>query len=162
MNFLSSLGNVKDKLFKSNKQLIFIFILLAIFIGLAIYVYNNYIAGMLDPNYVENNEFIDTTAKTYTEVYFFHTNWCPHCKKAKPIWNQLKDKYDGKIMHDSVLTFKIVNGDDEEDFINDFESRYKKEIDGYPTILLVKNDKVLEYDGKPNYESLSKFVEISL
>ena len=47
-------------------------------------------------------------------------------------------------------------------FINDFESKYKKEIDGYPTILLVKNDKVLEYDGKPNYESLSKFVEISL
>ena len=110
MNFLSSLGNVKDKLFKSNKQLIFIFILLAIFIGLAIYVYNNYIAGMLDPNYVENNEFVDTNTKTFTEVYFFHTNWCPHCKKAKPIWNQLKDKYDGKIIHDSVLTFKIVNG----------------------------------------------------
>ena len=41
MNLLSTLGNVKDKLFKSNKQLIFIFILLAIFIGLAIYVYNN-------------------------------------------------------------------------------------------------------------------------
>ena len=56
---------------------------------------------MLDPNYVENNEFIDTNAKTYTEVYFFHTNWCPHCKKAKPVWNNVKEEYDQKVINNT-------------------------------------------------------------
>jgi thiol-disulfide isomerase/thioredoxin len=155
------LETITQKFRGDNKKLIMIFILLVIFIGLAIYVYNTYISTMVDPNYVENNEFLSKDAKQYTELYFFHTTWCPHCKKAMPIWEKIKGKYNNKVMNDSVLIFKDVNGDEEE-YIDDFEKKYKTEIDGYPTILMVQKDKILEYDGKPNYTSLSKFVETKL
>jgi thiol-disulfide isomerase/thioredoxin len=27
-------------------------------------------------------------------IYFFHADWCPHCKKALPIWQEFVSKYD--------------------------------------------------------------------
>ena len=36
------------------------------------------------------------------EVMYFYTNWCPHCKNAKPEWDQFK-KIDFKLIYKSMF-----------------------------------------------------------
>ena len=38
----------------------------------------------------------------------------------------------------------------------------KYNVDGYPTIKMVKNKKVIDYDAKPELPSLNKFLKSSL
>ena len=44
-----------------------------------------------------------------------------------------------------------------ENFENNFLNG--KKIDGFPSIYMVKNDQVIEYEAKPNTEILKKFIE---
>ena len=37
-----------------------------------------------------------------------------------------------------------------------------KKIDGYPTIILIKGDQVVEFDAKPNEKSLTEFINTTL
>ena len=41
------------------------------------------------PN-LEHNEQMGINNQT-VEILFFYADWCPHCKKAKPHWNNLKN-----------------------------------------------------------------------
>ena len=38
----------------------------------------------------------------------------------------------------------------------------KYKIDGYPTIKMLKDGQIIEYDAKPTIENLTKFVESTL
>ena len=112
-----------------------------------------YVIPKLDSKYVENKEFVttdnDEIDNEHTpDMYFFYTSWCPHCKTAFPIWNKLKEKYNN-------INFIEVDCDE------DTQTADKFKIEGYPTIKLVKNNKIIEYDAKPELETLIKFIQSS-
>lgn len=88
-------------------------------------------------------------------VYLFKVDWCPHCKTAKPIFEQVKNDYDGKSMNGRTVHFVIVDCEKEPDTAD----KYK--VEGYPTIKMVSGGKVYEYDAKPDYDHIVQFIETS-
>ena len=96
------------------------------------------------------------------DFYLFYTEWCPHSKKSKPIIDKVKRLYDGKPINGIIVHFHEVNGEKEEDKMNEFEKRHNVSIDGYPTIYLVKGDQVIEYDANPTQDSVTEFLNTAL
>ncbi len=66
----SMMDNVKNTVIQavSNKKFIMIIVLLALFIGLAFWVYTTYVAPKLNPEYKDNKEFIDPTGTYFVTV----------------------------------------------------------------------------------------------
>lgn len=131
------------------------------FIAIAVYIFQEYLSPAMNPEYVENNEFIssDTENKNYVDLYLFRANWCPYSKKVVPIWNELKDKYDNKKMNNYTIVFKNIEEKQDQELLADFEKKYSKEIDGFPSIILIKDTQVIEFEAKPTYENLEQFLE---
>ena len=65
------------------------------------------------------------------------------------LWAELEDFYKQNPIEN--VDFKIIqiNGETQEEELTNFEKQYDIEIEGYPSIYLVKNDKVIEYNAKP-------------
>ena len=156
MDYLNKAKTVASGLLQ-NKKFLFILVAVLVFIGLAYYVYVYHISPKLNPAYVPNNEFVQEDGASETaELYLFYTEWCPHCKKAKPIWQKLKEEYDQKQVNGITVYFREVDCDKDE------ETAEKFGIEGYPTIKLIKGNQIIEYDAKPDYETLVEFLNTSL
>jgi thiol-disulfide isomerase/thioredoxin len=146
----------------SSKKFLIIIILIALFLGAAVYVYNKYIAPRLNPTFVSNREFTQQETVESAELYFMFAEWCPYSKKVLPIWDKLKEKYNRKKVKDFAVEFKEYDGDKNEKEINEFSTRFNKKIDGYPTIILIKHNEVIEFDADPTEENLVAFIERTL
>lgn len=87
-------------------------------------------------------------------IRMFKVDWCPHCKKALPEFQAVQDQYDGKVVNGHKLSLVVVDGEDpaNESMVNDFK------IQGYPTVVLTKNGKNIEYDAKVDQPTLQKFI----
>ena len=110
-----------------------------------------------------NMEFIDSTegiTGKEAEIMLFYVDWCPHCKTAKPEWEQVKAEYDGKNVNGYIITFTEINCTNETAEVEKMVNSYK--IDGYPTIKLLKDGTVIEYDAKPTKETLTQFLNTVL
>ncbi len=141
----------------SNKKLIVILFVVALFIGIAIYIYKTHIQSKIQPEYVENKEFVSgDTVQKEAEFYFFFTEWCPHCKQAKPIIQQLESDYQNQTINNTKIIFRNIDCDKDEKTADDFN------VEGYPTIKLLTNGQVIEYDAKPDYDNLVEFLKSSL
>jgi len=147
----------------TNKKFLVVLFLSAVFIAIALYVYNYYISPKLDPSFVPNKEFVkkaDVIKKA--DFYFFYTEWCPHSKKSKPIIDKVKRAYDGKPINGITVHFHEINGESAEPEMNEFEKKHNVSINGYPTIYLVKGDQVIEYDANPTRDSITEFLNTAL
>jgi len=125
-------------------------------------------AAVKKPSYVANKEFTKLGGDEVNgngngngngnsksvDVYFFHTSWCPHCKTAEPIWNNLKTEKPTV----KGITINYIEVDCE----TDAATAEKFSVDGYPTIKLVTGNSVIEYDAKPELETLKRFIETSV
>ena len=153
----NGMSAVKGILF--NKKFIIILVVTAIFIAVAFWVYTTYIAPSIDPEYVPNREFTDETSSN-AELFMFSVDWCPYSKAAKPVWKKLTDKYNGKEINGVSLEVKEIDGDKQAKELENFESKYLngKKIEGYPSIYMVKDDKVVEYEAKPKMDTLIEFI----
>lgn len=143
----------------SYKNFMIIFVVVVIFLVAAIYTYRRYVSPNLNKNYVANSEFLPEGPENLNnsaELYFFYTTWCPHCKKSMPVWQNLKSELDGKTMKGVMLSFIEVDCD------KDAALAEKYNVQGYPTIKLVKGNQVIEYDAKPEKDTLMEFLQTSL
>lgn len=143
-----------------NYKLIIILLIVALFIGAAIYVFKMFVEPRLNKNFVENREF-DTTIQSsndqnIADVYMFKVDWCPHCKTALPIWEEFSSEYQDKTIKNYKLNFILVDGE------SDPETTDKFNVEAYPTIKLVKENQIIEYDAKPNRDTLLEFLNSTL
>jgi thiol-disulfide isomerase/thioredoxin len=131
------------------------------FVIIGIFYYYYYVAPSLKPKYHPNSEQVpkDTGGKT-AELLFFYADWCPHCKAAKPIWNDIKSEYENKTINGYTVVFTDVDCSEETTEVEKLMNQYN--IEGYPTIKLVKDGQVIEYDAKPSKETLTKFLNTVL
>ena len=67
-NITGTMDKVKGLLF--NKKFLIIMVIVVIFLAVAFYVYNTYVAPKINPDFVPNREFDDGDAKDAT-LYFF-------------------------------------------------------------------------------------------
>ena len=74
--------------------------------------------------------------------------------------------YDFKIVNRPVkkyaVTFIEYDGDKQEVDIEEFSKLYNKKIEGYPTIILVKDNEVIEFEAEPTLENLNEFIQSTL
>jgi thiol-disulfide isomerase/thioredoxin len=144
----------------SNKTFILVLFVAAGLLAAAYYIYVTYVTPKLDPEYVANKEFVQAGGAEYgtAQVILFTASWCPLSKKAMPVWNKIKDKYNGKTINNYLLDFKEIDGSDSESATVSQElDNYK--VDGFPTIKMLKGNELVDFDANPTEESLERFMK---
>ena len=129
---------------------------------IAILYYFYYVAPSLTAQYKPNNERIPNGSipSNKAELLFFFADWCPHCKSAKPIWNELKSEYENWIVNGYQIIFTEIDCSEETTEVEKMMNQFN--VEGYPTIKLLKDGQVIEYDAKPSKDTLTKFLNTVL
>lgn len=86
-------------------------------------------------------------SKEKDEVLLFKAEWCGHCKKFKPVWNELKEMYKNKYV------FNTYDSDEDKDKMKQWG------VSGFPTIIFKRGDDAIEYSGDRSIGSIVKFLE---
>jgi thiol-disulfide isomerase/thioredoxin len=89
------------------------------------------------------------------EIMLFSVDWCPHCKVARPEWNKVAEST--KMVKGRKIIFTDINCTDETPEVTKLIKKYN--IEGYPTIKLLKDGKVFDFDAKPTANHLTQFLE---
>jgi thiol-disulfide isomerase/thioredoxin len=142
---------------KSNWMMIVAIILLGV---LGYYMYNNFFTNSTlysaNRENLENNENSNKTAN----LMLFYVDWCPHCKTAKPEWENLKSQYEGKNINGYTVVFTEYNCTTESAETEELMNKYN--IEGYPTVKLLKDNQIIEYDAKPTKSTMEQFLHTVL
>lgn len=152
----------------SNKKFLIILVIIAFFICASIYVYYHYVKPKItnlpvNQEYIQNDMESSLNGPTNNSqnisgatFYFFTASWCPHSKKASPIWEELKEKYNDQIINSHKIVFETIDCEEDPGKADEFN------ISGYPTFKLILNNQVIEYDAKPNLETFEQFLHSTL
>jgi len=81
-------------------------------------------------------------------VVFYHASWCGFCKLFKPEF----EKFENKIKNNGI-NVKI-----EQIECNEETKKECSFLNGYPTVLFIKNNKIIPYDGERKAKELYNFV----
>lgn len=101
---------------------------------------------------VSSESFVNNEA----ELMFFYADWCPHCKTAKPIWEEIKEENENNLINGHKIQFTEINCTTETPEVEDLMNKFN--IESFPTIKLIKDGEIIEYDAKPNKETINKFL----
>jgi thiol-disulfide isomerase/thioredoxin len=157
-NYMSKLKNFTSSI---SIKTIVILLSILIFIGACIYIYNSKFKSKVSTSYSANNEHTNENNKTsQAELLLFYADWCPHCKTAKPIWEELKTEYEVKTINGYTILFTDVNCTTESPEVEKLMNTYK--VEGFPTIKLLKDGQVIEYDAKVTKSTLEQFLNTVL
>lgn len=133
-------------------------IILIIFIIAGYYAYNKFYVKVEETKELGYSDVANAnTKKIEVIIYFFHVDWCPHCKTALPEWEKFKNEYHNKEIGKYVIKCIPVNCTDETSEITGLINDYN--IEGYPTIKMLKEKNKIEFDSKITYNTLEQFVE---
>ena len=102
----------------------------------------------------------DSSPTKHAELFFFYVDWCPHCKTAKPIWEELKTDPDVQNVNGYAIKFTDINCTNETADVVSKMDEFK--IEGYPTIKLKRDGQIIEYDAKPSKATLVQFLQAAL
>jgi thiol-disulfide isomerase/thioredoxin len=158
----SVFSRIKSAGSKLNTTTIVIMVAVILFSILAGFYYFYYVAPNMNAKYHPNSEQvpIDYASGNNAELLFFYADWCPHCKTAKPIWNELKSEYQNKTINGYTIVFTEINCSEETAEVDKMMNKYN--VEGYPTIKLLKDGQVIEYDAKPSKDTLTQFLNTVL
>ena len=157
----SRIKSAGSNLNSSTVIIIGVVILFAIIAG---FYYYYYMLPEMKAKYQPNSEQVKEGSGngngSTAELLFFYADWCPHCKTAKPIWNDLKAEYENKTINGYKVVFTDVNCSEETAEVEKMMNQYN--VEGYPTIKLLKDGQIIEYDAKPSKETLTQFLNTVL
>jgi len=143
---------------------IIIIVAIILFSVISLVYYFYYVAPNMKPKYSHNSEENNNqgggSQGKSAELLFFFADWCPHCKAAKPIWNELKTEYQNKTINGYSIVFTEIDCSNETTEVDQMMNKYN--VEGYPTIKLLKDGQVVEYDAKPSKATLTQFLNTVL
>jgi len=154
---LFSLSNIKFSTSNMNLWILFIIIL---FGSLSAIYYYYFVYPNLRNKYKANREIdaLDSSNQNTAEFMFYYANWCPYCVKAKPIWEEFKNENEGKTVNGYKLLFIEVDCSDQESAeTNRMMDKYK--IEGFPTIKLIKDGQIIDFDANVTMDNLNQFLD---
>jgi thiol-disulfide isomerase/thioredoxin len=158
---MSSIKNIFFNFINPRKKIIWIVILFIFFILVANYSYKRfYLPWLSSKRYSDVTNTDPTSTKNGGDVtiYFFSADWCPHCKTALPEWQNFAHNYNGKEVNGYMITCININCTDDKDVkVISYIQKYK--IEGYPTIKMVKENKIIDFDAKVTNTALESFVK---
>ena len=150
---------IYNKYIKRYENIVIIFIVLIIFIIAGYYGYKQFYAKTADAKIKKFKDVSNAnTREPNAELFFFYVDWCPHCKTAKPIWIEFKEKYNNQVINNYTIKCNDVDCSDES-VATTAETIKRFKIEGYPTVKMMIKDKQYEFDAKISLNSLKQFVE---
>lgn len=154
---MANILDVISKIIRPYYYHILIFIVFIIFIVVGYYGYKqikshqkNKLSDVANANR-RNQEAI---------VYFFHVDWCPHCKKALPEWKSFVSSNDGTLVNGYKIKCIDVDCTNETSDVTDYINKYK--IDSYPTVKLVHGTTIIDFETRISKHTLETFVNTML
>jgi thiol-disulfide isomerase/thioredoxin len=95
----------------------------------------------------------DNNREGDAELIFFFADWCPHCNRAKPEWDNFKNSFNNKKVGLFNLTCTDVDcSEGNSPLIQEYS------IDGYPTVILKKDGERIDYDASISEDNLQQFI----
>ena len=82
-------------------------------------------------------------------LYFFFADWCPHCTKFKPEWEELKNQNLGVQMEEVDCT----------DNKNVPALAKEYNVSGFPTLILVNGNENHKYSGNRSASDIASFIK---
>lgn len=139
-----------------NWKTIAIIIAILLLIIVSYYTYKHY--SNTKTSFKANRENVpkDQNSNKTATLMLFYVDWCPHCKTAKPDWEELRSEYENKTINGYRIIFTEINCTNESEEVEKLMNKYK--IEGYPTIKLLKDGQIIEYDAKPSKDTLIQFL----
>jgi len=154
---MANLIEVVTKLIRPYYYYVIVTLITIIFVIVAYYGYKH-VMGQ------QNNKYKDVAnanrRNKETIIYFFHVDWCPHCKKALPEWKKFSTTYNNKEINGYKLRCMDIDCTKETSDITEYINKYK--IDSYPTVKLIRDGDTVDFDSKITNTSLEKFVNTML
>ena len=148
-NIISSINDIKSK----PESLILPIFIILLFSIISYILFSKNIKEFINKKFVLNKEFVNkNTNNNNATIIYFYTEWCPYCKKSRPEWNSFKELTELQSFKET-LTLKEVDCDKNPEIADNYK------IEGYPTIKLIYNGEVYDYDAKPESKTLLQFVE---
>jgi thiol-disulfide isomerase/thioredoxin len=92
-------------------------------------------------------------------VHFFYADWCPHCKTAKPEWLKFQSNFNGKSMNNYTIRCNLVNCTEETSENSSIIQKYG--IDSYPTVKMLRDGTIIDFDSKISESSLEQFITLA-
>ena len=147
----------------SKRHILVMLLVACLFIWIGAYVYNTYVSSYLGSSLEgyassmgENAPPSSENKKTAT-LYMFGTGWCPHCKTAKPIWDDYVSNNENLKVGNYDILFKSVDCDAEKNIADKFD------VKGYPTFKLERGPgDVVEFEAKPTHDNFTNLLQSSL
>ena len=147
----------------SKRHILVMLLIACLFIWIGAYVYKTYVSSYLGSSLEgyassmgENAPPSSENQKTAT-LYMFGTNWCPHCKTAKPIWDDYISNNENLKVGNYDILFKSVDCDAEKNIADKFN------VKGYPTFKLERGPgDIVEFEAKPTHDNFTSLLQTSL
>ena len=93
--------------------------------------------------------FIGSSNDTFTMYY---VDWCPHCKTAKPIFTDFMGS--GTVtVNGKPVKCMMVNAETNPEAVKDLN------VKGYPSFLLSKGGKIIEFNGPRTADGFMDFLK---
>lgn len=160
----SAFSSITSALSGNSKNIVMFVLIIAVIGGVLYYVIQNDLVPGLN-KFFTNAQGTSTPAPDgigsgkgdkNAQLFLFKVEWCPHCKKAKPVFDEVEKELKGREINGYTVSFKTVDCEADPDIADKFK------IDGYPTIKLVKDGEVIEYDAKPEKDKIIEFLQTVL
>ena len=132
-----------------NKVLFLIATLLVLY-----YVYTKFLNN--EGFEVQAESLEDELSSSDKSLVMFYADWCGHCKKLKPIWDETAKEVN-EAEGSSVKMIKVNCGEPNKNETHKAIMK-KYEISGYPTIKLIEGTKVTEYEGERSKKGMLSFL----
>ena len=147
----------------SKRHILVMLLIACLFIWIGAYVYKTYVSSYLGSSLEgyassmgENAPPSSENQKTAT-LYMFGTSWCPHCKTAKPIWDDYVSNNENLKVGNYDILFKSVDCDAEKNIADKFN------VKGYPTFKLERGPSdIVEFEAKPTHDNFTSLLQTSL
>ena len=99
----------------------------------------------------ENNALLNNLKNENATVLVFHPN-CIHCVMLREPWEEMKNKLQRKRNDFNIYE---INGE----YLHEMNHPLQKSVNGFPTIMNVKNGKVINhFEKERNIENMMNFV----
>lgn len=102
-------------------------------------------SGALTKKYKKSKKSKKLKKSTNVKLTYFFMEGCGYCKKFGPVWNKLESEM-------TDIKLEKINGPQNRQLTQ------KYNVNGFPTIILFKNNYPIHYSGKRDFASIRKFV----
>ena len=147
----------------SKRHILVMLLVACLFIWIGAYVYNTYVSSYLGSSLEGYASGMGDSAPPSSEsektatLYMFGTSWCPHCKTAKPIWEEFVNNNQNLKVGNYTVLYKSVDCDAEKNIADKFD------VKGYPTFKLERGPgDVVEFEAKPTHDNFTNLLQSSL